>query len=129
MSTKKIFVILENSFEYNDQTHYPPESGGGHPVVYSEDKAAIEKECEERNLAKFLSEFETLNDWSEDFSYAFSEEAQALLEKMKISTTSGYNWEFKSIDNYSEKNLRALFEGFDVRWFSVYEVDQISNDS
>lgn len=123
--TKTMYVILQTSFEYNDEIYHSPESGGGHAVICSEDKAAIEKECEARNFAEFITNFGDLNNYFYDVGDCFSENNIKLLEKMKISTKND-RWNPSSeLSDYKTSDLRALFQDFKNHWFSVYEVEHL----
>ena len=124
-STKKMYVILETSFEYNDEIYHSPESGGGHAVICSENKEAIEKECEARNFSQFISNFCELSEYFYDVEEKFCESNVELLKKLKITST-GDRWNPSSeISDYKTSDLRSLFEDFKNHWFSVYEVEHL----
>jgi hypothetical protein len=123
--TKKMYVILETSFEYNDEIYHSPESGGGHAVICSENKEAIEKECEARNFSQFISNFGELNQYFYNPDDVFSDENVKLLEKLKI-IDQGFRWKPSGeISDYKTSDLRALFQDFKNHWFSVYEVEHL----
>lgn len=43
--TKKIYIIVEVNWEYNDEYYYRPEGGGGSPIEAYYDEAKAKKRC------------------------------------------------------------------------------------
>lgn len=123
--TKKMYVILETSFEYNDEIYHSPESGAGHAVICSENKEAIEKECEARNFSQFISNFGELSQYFYSAEDVFCENNVKLLEKMGILNRQNRWNPSGEISDYKTSDLRALFQDFKNHWFSVYEVEHL----
>lgn len=59
---KKLYVVVDAAFEYNDQYSYPTE--GAHVVSAYQDKAEAEAEARRRELASFQGL--EVGEWAED---------------------------------------------------------------
>jgi hypothetical protein len=63
----KIFVIVENSFEYNDEYYYRNGDGGNPKIYYTSEKEAMER-CQQ------LNEFARASACKEDYSDGYSDD-------------------------------------------------------
>ncbi len=54
-----VYVLMEEGWDYNDETYFRPEGGGGSPHSFYTVKADADKECDARNIEKFRSLWES----------------------------------------------------------------------
>ncbi len=52
-----VYVLMEEGWEYNDETFFHPESGSGTPVKVFASQEVAEIECNKRNLESFKAIF------------------------------------------------------------------------
>ena len=52
-----VYVLMEEGWEYNDETYFHPESGSGTPRKIFASQEAADKECSKRNIESFRELF------------------------------------------------------------------------
>lgn len=52
-----VYVLMEEGWEYNDETYFHPESGSGTPRKIFASHEAADKECDKRNVESFRELF------------------------------------------------------------------------
>ena len=48
-----VYVLMEEGWDYNDETYFRSEAGGGHPECFFLSEEEANKECQARNIASF----------------------------------------------------------------------------
>ncbi len=66
-----VYVLMEEGWEYNDETYFHPESGSGTPRKIFNSQEAADKECQKRNVASLRELFE--NGEANQYFYSFDD--------------------------------------------------------
>ena len=126
----KVYIVMEKSFEYNDEIYYTPESGGGNPENVFTDKEKAEQFARQKNV-----EFMKAHNPSE-FSYEPSLEflnknisQQDALTKLKAVGVDFYNEEYLSMEkpwdkDWTPEQVEVIVEVFSrFSMFYIVEMD------
>lgn len=54
-----VYVLMEEGWEYNDETFFQPESGGGRPHSFFTSEKDAQEECDKRNVKSFKELWES----------------------------------------------------------------------
>jgi hypothetical protein len=66
-----VYVLMEEGWEYNDETYFHPDSGSGTPVKVFETYEAATAECNSRNIESFRDLF--VNAEANQYFYNFED--------------------------------------------------------
>lgn len=131
MST--VYVLMEEGWEYNDETFFHPESGSGTPVKIFNSLEAAEKECQKRNLdsfkglfesgeaSQYFYNFEDILPYPERKDKQFRKKLNALLEKVFGSDIEDFNEKF---DNRG--SVQTSPDATDEDWLAIYNMVNLS---
>jgi hypothetical protein len=121
---RKLWVICEIGFEYNDEIYHRPESGGGRPVEAFTSKEKADAACKENNFKCFLETWSDLGQYQYDISDNFSDEAIELMEKHGLAKSEFDNTHWQKIP---PEDLQKIYDGCNISWYEVYEVDEVGS--
>jgi len=122
-----LWVIIEDSFEYDDEVYYPPQSGGGTPVYASAKKETAEAYCEKKNFERFEEEFWEIGNYCRDWADIFTPAGLKIAKENKAIV--GDRW-CADGEDWKKKNptgMAQLFHECTLKWYSVYEVDEVDS--
>ena len=139
MST--IYVLMEEGWEYNDETYFHPHSGGGTPHSFYTKESDAQAECDKRNLASFKKLWKSGD--IHDYCYGFDElvsydlsknkgrkkTLSALLEKIfgkdfEEMTENFYNRAEFQIESDSDEDWKALMSHIKLNFWEVVPVQK-----
>jgi hypothetical protein len=128
---KKGYVIQKLGYEYNDETYYRPEEGGGNPVIVLTDEVAAKKKFMELEIEAWKNEH--IGHYGYDLSDVAidSGEFERALEAIGLDTDDW--WDMKIPANATDDQIKRLIKASRVRFHEVVEVDmeetpEISDD-
>lgn len=121
----KLWVVLRDSFEYDDEVYYPPQSGGGHPVYAATKKAVADAFCEKSNFQNFEEEFDEIGNYCRDWSDIFTPAGLKLAKETKAIVGDAWQADDEDWKKNNPLVMAQLFHECTLTWFSVYEVDEV----
>ncbi len=126
---KKAYVVVEKSYEYNDEVYYEPEGGGTHPlkVFLKSDKAQAELERLELAQWKNFSN----NKWSGPGYYAYDfnellvnpDSFEDDIEKL-LGVKGEDKWDLPTPDKEASDEVWIEYMNlFDLAFHEIREID------
>ena len=136
-----VYVLMEEGWEYNDETYFHPESGGGTPHSFYTSLEKAQVECDKRNLASFKDLWKSgeIHDYcyglDELVSYDLSKNKgrkktlSALLEKIfgkdfEEMTEIFYGRGDIEIESDSDEDWKALMSHIKLTFWEVVPVER-----
>lgn len=127
------YVVLENSFEYNDEIYSPPECGGGKPVKVFTSNEKAQEHCDKLNLEFAREDNHLIFNTSYDFDFfdgdkESMDKLEAIFQKygMTIDDLEDYENRDKFMKNIRSKmtdeELKIFVQNLKDVPYSVYTV-------
>jgi len=121
MKNKKGYVIQKIGYEYNDETYYRPEDGGGNPVVVITDEFIAKKRWLELEVEAWREQRigyygDGLDDIAEN-----EREFENALEAIGVDYNSF--WDIKIPKTATDDEIKRLIKASKVRMYEIIEVD------
>lgn len=101
------YVVSEVGWEYNDETYYRPESGGGHPKNVFLVKQEAETFCQEKNINElkniFLNKplYGSINEYAYDIDELLVNDGEEINKIFKEKIGLSFDDFFNRYDHYS----------------------------
>lgn len=118
----KYYIIQENNFEYNDETYYRPDEGGGKPVnVFTDVEKAAEK-CSELNCKEMSGRdiFNYGHDRVINDTFMFVKEFNKIFKKNITEDDLDYSFELPKM---TVKEWNKIKQFINLRFFEIVEVN------
>lgn len=121
MSMRKVYVIQETSFEYNDEVYHTGYSraNAGSPITAYASKAKADRECARLNIAKVRKE--NLSYYGYGWGEVFGNIPEGLWNRVS-DIEDYYGWE-SFVATLTLEEIEALANGLATPFYSVYEVE------
>lgn len=127
MTNKKAYVVVENTYNYDDNYYSP--SGGGDPKHVMFDKALAEKIRDDKNFAminELVSNKERYGTQLQDYCDGLDEEQLEKLSQLGF-TTNSYRIESNPRQQLTPEQIKEVIEITGLNFFEVVEVDSTLN--
>jgi hypothetical protein len=118
-----LYVVMENSFEYNDETYYQPEGGGGLPRAAYTTLAKAEKALNAIN-ARWLRE-NNPREYSAYGEELIAPKNRALVRALGVDPEDLD--EPETLEDYTDAQLSALMGYLPIQPYEICEV-KVEND-
>lgn len=127
--SKKIYVINEISFEYNDEYYYQGESEGGEPVQAYSTKEKAQAAIPELTKKWILDN--STSDWMSVAEYGGYDGGAIDLHRFAAEASLDFNEVEKTFENYDTKkinqmlrdNIDAAVKSLKLRLFKIKEIE------
>ncbi len=128
---KKGYVIQKLGYEYNDETYYRPEDGGGNPVIVMTDEVVAKKKFMELEIEAWRGE--TVGNYGYNLDEVASDESEfeKALEAMGLEVDDLWNVEIPK--TATDDQIKRLIKASSIRFHEIVEVEieetpSLSND-
>lgn len=118
---KKGYVIQQLGYEYNDETYYRPEDGGGNPVVVIIDEATAKKRMMELEIKQWKTESIGHHCYSWDEIAEDENEFEKALEAMGMDPEDDYDLNIPK--DATDEQIKRLIKASTLRFYEIIEVD------
>ena len=123
--SEKFYVLMEVGFDYNDETYFRYNFGGGHPESVFTNKKKAEEACTKKNIERFSSLIK--NGELREYGYGLDEvlsdkvyEEDLMYEEgifMQLFGTTAETW-WDSL--YDREDVRLKVEPTDEQWAKLF---------
>ncbi len=128
-----VYVLMEEGWEYNDETFFHPESGSGSPRKVFTTQEAADKECQKRNIESLRELFESgeANQYFYNFDdilpypdrkdKGYRNKLEAIVEKL-------FGMDVESLNDKlgDQQDVRAAADATDEDWLTFYNLVNLS---
>ncbi|MEK6829499.1 MAG: hypothetical protein AABY15_05180 [Nanoarchaeota archaeon] len=124
---KKGYVIQKLGYEYNDETYYRPQDGGGTPEIVLTDEVMAKKRMMELEIKEWRGQS------IGNYGYGLDEIAEDELEFEKALKAIGLDpedgWDLDIPKTATDEQIKRLIKASRVRFYEIVEVDIDSSTS
>lgn len=127
------YVLLETSFEYNDEINYSGEEDSGKPVMVYLDENKAKEEMFEKTLSKLKDKNEALNSYGYELRDVINENNIDVITDLVIRNKGSYanveeiddfsDWVTKNISNLSKEDQKLIVDNLNITFYQIYETE------